>query len=182
MTLKLVSQKEELLQILVVQAQNHASQLAAETQGQKGFVTVRHSYEQLQQLQAKAPQVIATAKGEVVAYALVMLQECKDLIPVLVPMFQTFDQVSYKEKPLSALNYYVMGQICVRDDFKRQGLFGQLYQKHKEVYAPQFDYCVTEVSSSNIPSLRAHEKVGFKTIHTFRDATDQWHIMLWDWS
>lgn len=181
MTLKLVDKKEELLEILEVQAQNHFDHLPHETKSEKGFVTVKHSFEMLEKMNASAPQVIAKANDEVIAYALVMPKEFKNLIPVLVPMFETFEKVEYQGKKLSELNYYVMGQICVRDDYKRQGVFKKLYEKHKEVYSKKFDYCVTEVSSKNIPSMKAHEKVGFKTIHTFSDETDEWHIILWDW-
>jgi hypothetical protein len=28
--------------------------------------------------------------------------------------------------------------------------------------------------------MRAHERVGFKTVQTFRDATDEWNILVWD--
>lgn len=30
--------------------------------------------------------------------------------------------------------------------------------------------------------MKAHESIGFKTIHTFEDETDQWNIIVWDWN
>ncbi|WP_029489723.1 hypothetical protein [Aquimarina agarivorans] len=53
---------------------------------------------------------------------------------------------------------------------------------HKQVYAEKIDYCVTEVSSSNKPSMHAHLAIGFVVIHTFTDATDTWNVLLWDWT
>ena len=171
MNIKLADTKEELLGILKVQAQNHRDNLSNEALHQYGYVTVKHTYEMLEKMNAKARQVIATVNNEVVAYALVMMKEFKDLIPVLVPMYGTFEKVEYNGKKLNELNYYVMGQICVRDDFKRKGIFKKLYEKHKEEYSKYFDYCLTEVSSNNIPSMIAHEKVGFKTVYTDRKST-----------
>jgi RimJ/RimL family protein N-acetyltransferase len=56
-----------------------------------------------------------------------------------------------------------------------------LYDKHKEAYGNQYDFIVTEIATRNTRSIRAHEKIGFKTIHQFTDATDDWDIVLWDW-
>ncbi len=74
-----------------------------------------------------------------------------------------------------------MGQICIAKVYRGQGLFEQLYNYHKEIYQPQFDLFVTEISTRNHRSLRAHEKVGFKTIHTHRDNLDEWRVVAWDW-
>ena len=181
MTIKLADTKEELLEILKIQTQNHKDYLTDESLNQNGYVTVKHTYEMLEKMNSKARQIIAKVNNEVVAYALVMLKEFQQLIPVLIPMFETFEKIEYKGKKLNELNYYVMGQICVRDDFKRKGVFKKLYEKHKEGYSKHYDYCLTEVSSKNIPSLIAHKKIGFKTIYSFVDDTDKWNILLWDW-
>ena len=181
MTIKLAETKEELLEILKIQDQNHLDHLSGKTSIKNGFVTVKHPLEILEKMNAMARHVIAKVNDEVVAYALVMLKEFRTSIPLLVPMFETFKKVEYKGKKLSDLNYYVMGQICVRDDFKRRGIFKKLYEKHKKEYSKYYDYCLTEVSSSNTPSMIAHKKVGFKTVHTFTDATSEWKILLWKW-
>ena len=182
MEFKLAETHEELRQILEVQRENHPDALSQDQADQKGFVTVRHSIELIEQMNAVAPHVIAVHEGQVVGYALVMLKEFRDMIPVLIPMFEMFEQIEYKGRGLSDLNFYLMGQICVKDGFKRRGIFSKLYAKHKEVYSKTFDYCVTEVSSSNVPSMKAHEKLGFETIHSFQDETDDWHILLWDFA
>lgn len=180
--LKLTDKKSELLEILRIQKENHLNHVSKESSMANGFVTVKHSYEMIEKMNSRAKQVIAIIDNQVVGYALVMLKEFKDLVPVLVPMFKTFEKIEYKEKKLDQLNYYVMGQICIQDNFKRKGIFTKLYLKHKEEYSKLYDYCVTEVSSSNVPSMLAHEKLGFRTIHTFSDHTDEWNILLWDWS
>ena len=182
MELKLADKKSELLEILRIQKENQSSNLSIDSANTNGFVTVTHSYEMIEKMNSRAKQVIAKMDDQVIGYALVMLKEFEDLIPVLIPMFETFKKIEYNGQKLDQLNYYVMGQICVQYHFKRKGIFKKLYEKHKEEYSKLYDYCVTEVSSSNLPSMLAHEKLGFKTIYTFTDQTDTWNILLWDWN
>ena len=56
-----------------------------------------------------------------------------------------------------------------------------LYQKHKKLYSIKYNLIVTEISASNPRSQKAHENVGFKTIHTYRDKIDEWKVVVWDW-
>jgi len=180
-TIKLAATGAELNQILALQATNHKDNLSAETRKANGFVTVRHDLELLQKMNASAGQVIAKDGDVVVGYALVMLGELSPLIPVLMPMFEMFNSLSYKNRPLGSYKYYVMGQVCVAESHRGQGVFQQMYEGHKKFYADQFELCLTEVSSSNLRSMRAHEKVGFKTIYSFEDKIDRWNILAWDW-
>ncbi len=182
MILKLTETKEELLQILELQHQNHFESVSIETQLSKGFVTVRHNLDLLTKMNQKAQQVIAVENGIVVGYALVMLKEFKERIPVLMPMFNSFEHIDYHKKKLSEYTFYVMGQVCIAESYRGKGLFKKLYELHKESYAQKFELCITEVSTSNIPSLKAHEKVGFKIVHTYKDAAEVWNVLVWDWN
>lgn len=180
--IKLVANINELEQILSLQGKNHYSNLSEETRRQNGFVTVKHSLDVLKLMNSKAKQIIAVRNGNVIGYALVMTKEVKDLVPVLKPMFQSFDGINYKGKRLSDWNFYVMGQVCIDKSCRGQGVFDKLYSKHKEVYCQTFDVCLTEVSTNNSRSLRAHEKVGFKILKTYKGETSEWNILCWDWS
>ncbi|MCG1036307.1 GNAT family N-acetyltransferase [Polaribacter sargassicola] len=181
MELKLAESKSELQQILDLQHANHYDNVSEELKKVDGFVTVKHNLDLLTKMNNEAKHIIAVDNGKVIAYALTMLKDYKDLIPVLVPMFTVFESINYKNTKLSNINYYVMGQVCVADTHRGKGIFKALYEKHKDVYASKFDLLLTEVSSSNHRSMRAHEKVGFKTINTFKDDTDEWNILSWNW-
>ena len=182
MNLKLAETKEELLQVLELQHQNHLESIYLETQQSKGFVTVRHTFDLLNQMNQMAPQIIAIENGNVVGYALVMLKEFKEMIPVLIPMFNSFEHIFYHKKKLNEFHYYVMGQVCIKESHRGKGLFKELYEKHQECYAKKFELCITEVSTSNIPSMKAHKKVGFKIVHTYRDDSEVWNVLVWDWN
>jgi len=136
----------------------------------------------LQQMDELAPSIIIKNNGKVVAYALVMLRSCRDLIDALTPMFAVFDDIQWNGKPLNDYKYYVMGQVCVAKDYRGEGLFQLLYHKHRDVYGPDYDFIMTEVALRNTRSLRAHERTGFRTIHTYKDQLDEWAVMLWDWA
>lgn len=179
--IKLAQTADELDQILPLQEANLGRNLPDDVKKSNGFVTVKHDLSVLKKMNAAAPQIIAKDGDRVVAYALVMPKEFSAFVPVLVPMFEMFGKLTYQGKKLTDYSYYVMGQICIAETYRGMGIFEKLYQKHKEAYSDKFEICLTEVSSSNTRSMRAHEKVGFKTIHNFDDATDNWNIMVWDW-
>ena len=40
---------------------------------------------------------------------------------------------------------------------------------------------MTEVSVRNPRSLRAHHRVGFEELDRYRDATDEWVLLTWNW-
>jgi RimJ/RimL family protein N-acetyltransferase len=178
----LVSTTEELPQILQLQKENLPGSVDDAEMQSQGFVTLQHSLSTLEQMHRLAPSVIIKDDDRVVAYALTMLQECRQLIPDLEPMFALFDKLYWENKPLRSFHFYVMGQVCIAKSYRGQGLFEQLYEYHKKVYQPQFDLFVTEISTRNLRSLRAHEKMGFKTIYTHRDSLDEWAVAAWDWS
>ena len=79
------------------------------------------------------------------------------------------------------MTYFVMGQVCVAKDFRGQQVFSDLYQKMKTEMSSHFDCIVTEIATRNTRSIRAHEKVGFETIHIYEDETEEWAIVAWDW-
>ncbi len=171
----------ELSGILALQAQNLKGAQPEARQRTEGFVTVQHTLPLIQHMNELAPQVIAVQDSQVVGYALTMVNELEHHIPVLQPMFQMLNSLSYQGKAIRNRSFYVMGQICIGEGFRGQGLFPVLYHTQQRLLKDQFDCCITEVSTSNPRSMRAHEKVEFETIHQFQDETDEWNILLWDW-
>ena len=74
-----------------------------------------------------------------------------------------------------------MGQICVDEPWRGRGVFDALYQGHREHLRGAYELVVTEVAVRNPRSLRAHQRVGFREIERYRDATDEWVVLGWDW-
>ena len=172
-----VRDERELEAILALQRQNLARNLTPELVAAQGFVTVEHSLEVLQRMHALTPSIVARESGALAGYALVMPVECRSFIPVLEPMFQRLEALGlFREQ------FYVMGQICVAPGWRGRGVFDLLYRAHRRHLRGSYQSTVTEVAIRNTRSMRAHERVGFKVIDRYSDATDDWAVIRWDWS
>ncbi len=172
----------ELSDILVLQKKNTKALVPFNEIETQGFVTVEHQLEQLIKMQELVPQIIAVHQRQLIGYALVMPRQLKKSVPALIPMFNLLDTLSYKGLAIKELSYYVMGQISVAKEFRGQGVFKQLYTAHRKLLSKQYNYCITEVSTSNLRSMQAHFAVGFELLHRFTDAQDEWNIIIWDWT
>jgi GNAT superfamily N-acetyltransferase len=178
-----VSTPEDVSQILDLQVRNLASALTPQIIASQGFVSVRHDESVLGRMNEAAPSIIAKADGRVVGYALMMPRRFADDLPFLGPLFETLDTLSWKGEPLrSNPRWFVMGQVCVAEGYRGTGIFDGLYRTMAERYGADFDFTVTEVAARNTRSLRAHERVGFETLHVYRDETagEEWHIIVLD--
>jgi hypothetical protein len=173
-----VTTDDELRQILTLQGLNQTRNTPADYQREQGFVTVTHSLPQLQGFCKVAPQIIAKRDGAVVGYALVMPPTLRNGASELVALFDEIDKLTFVGKPLTQYRYYVMGQICVAESERGQGVFDGLYATHRAYFQADYDLCVTDIATRNTRSVRAHERVGFQTIHEFTDELDHWAVVV----
>jgi GNAT superfamily N-acetyltransferase len=164
--------------ILRLQRENVPAAISQADAHAQGFVTVVHDEAILQKMHALAPSVVAEQDGALAGYALTMPVEARRLLPILEPMFRQLDEIEASGRALC--RYYVMGQICVARAFRGSGVFDALYAGHRRLYASRFDRVVTEIAVRNGRSMRAHGRVGFEVIHRYRDATDDWAVVAWD--
>ncbi len=178
-----VSTADEVREILELQAGNLRSALTPETMASQGFLTVRHDPAVLLRMNAAAPGIIAKAGGRVVGYALAMPCDFAADVPILGPLFEMLNTLSWKGASLGGnRRWFVMGQICIAAEYRGMGIFDGLYRVMAEKYADRFDFTVTEVAARNTRSLRAHARVGFQTLHIYFDATtgEEWHVIVLD--
>ncbi|MCY7352464.1 MAG: GNAT family N-acetyltransferase, partial [Cytophagaceae bacterium] len=127
------------------------------------------------------PHVVVFGEGQLAGYALSTTVGICQENPLLRPLTERLDTLEIAGKPFRENEYYVMGQICVAEAFRGQGVFDGLYQTHQSLYAKQFDCLVTEISLQNTRSLAAHRRIGFEIINEFSDDSDRWAIVAWDW-
>jgi len=168
---------QDLHQILHLQKENQPRNLTPEEIKAQGFVTVEHDFPLLKKMNAPHPHIIAKADNQVVAYALVMLSELRNDIPVLVSMFEKIDGLTIDGQPMSDFSYVVMGQVYVAKSCRGKGVFGGLYQKMALEMKANFDYIITEIATRISRSIRAHEREGFETLLEFNDGLEEWAIV-----
>ncbi len=168
--------------ILHLQKINVKQSLSSDEIQSQGFVTVNHTPELLMLLNDRERHIIATDAGKVVGYVLAMTEESRFDIPILIPMFEVFDQVPYKGKAISDYHYLVVGQVCIDKEYRGQGIFDACYRTYKEQYSTTYDFAITEIARSNPRSLNAHARIGFEEIHAYTNADGtEWAVVVWDW-
>jgi len=177
----IVTTDKELQQIVQLSDENIRTKISQEEKHSQGFVSWNYSFDLLQKMNEQHPHIIVKDEHKVIGYALVALKEAKRFHTDLEAMIQHLDKIIYNDKKLSEYRYYVMGQICIDKSYRGKGIFEMLYQKHKKLFQNNYDFIVTEISTSNTRSLRAHEKIGFKSIYTYCDPMEEWNVVLWDW-
>ncbi len=178
-----VSTVNDVREILELQAANLPAALTPAAMATQGFVTVRHDASVLQRMNDAAPAIIAKVDGRTVGYALVMPRGFAADVPILGPMFERLDCLSWKGAPLrDNPRWFVMGQICIAEGFRGTGIFEGMYRTMADRYRARFDFTVTEVAGRNTRSLRAHARVGFQPLHVYPDATtgEEWHVIALD--
>ncbi|MBC7867693.1 MAG: GNAT family N-acetyltransferase, partial [Gloeobacteraceae cyanobacterium ES-bin-316] len=112
----------DLEEILVLQQANVIQRLTKYEIESQGFVTVTHSYEQLQKLNGTEKHVIAKDGDRLIGYLLAMTQQASHDIPVLIPMFDAFSKVSYRDKVITDYNFLVVGQVCIAKEYRGKGI------------------------------------------------------------
>lgn len=174
--------KNDLEEILQLQKANLPQSLTPAEMESQGFVTVHHSYDQLEKLNRIEKHIIAKNKNNVIGYLLAMTQESKLDIPILIPMFNAFNAVFYKEKKIAEYNYIVVGQVCIDKSYRGQGIFDDCYNTYKKIYERKYDFAITEIAAANSRSLHAHARIGFKKVYSYPGLYNtQWIVVIWDW-
>lgn len=180
--LDIARERHELAQILALQQRNLRGTRDPETEARQGFVYAEHTLDLLAAMAAQLPQVIALDGAHLAGYSLAMSAPMRDFLPALAPMFEQFDRLQWRGQRLADLPYVVGGQVCVDMVYRGQGLIGRLYATLRAHLPSTVACCVTEIARRNAVSLRAHQRIGFAPIGEYRDAGEDWVVVLWDFA
>ncbi len=174
MTISFTRAKEgkDLIQILEIQKNNLPINLSKEESNKEGFVTVCHTLQQLQAMNDECPHIVAKVDDTVVGYALCMTRSFADDIEVLKPMFKEIEKMLPEEE-----KYIVMGQICIAKEYRKKGIFKNLYAEMKKAVKEDYYQIITEVDSTNQRSLNAHRAIGFTLLKTYISNQQEWQIV-----
>lgn len=180
--IKRVTELSELKGIQQLQRINLKKNLTAAEIEKEGFVTAEYSLEFLQLMHKACPSIIAVDGGTVIGYALVALKSTGQHHELLADLFEKIDITVYKGNVLRYASYVVVGQLCVHKDYRGIGLAQKMYAHYKDCLSPEFDYCITDVDSTNPRSLKAHQRTGFQVIDRLHFNGQDFDLILWDWN
>ena len=179
-TYKTVSSVVEMAEIVALQQQNLTENLTQEVQLKDGFVTAEYNVAFLAEMNEFTPSVIAVKEEKVVGYCLAMSVEMLRKVPVLADFYSTLLSLSINEKSLSQIPFIIMGQVCVANGHRGQGIFREMYNFYKSFYQAQFDFVITDVNTKNTRSIQAHQAIGFQTLLNYTDNLgENWNIVAW---
>jgi hypothetical protein len=167
-------------QIIKLQKENLRNALTKTEQDTEGFVYTEHTIGLVKKMATLLPQVIALVDNRVVGYNLALSPAMKDEVTMLVPMFNEFENCTYRGKPLTTYQLMVGGQVCVDKPFRGQGMVSKLYRETIRRLPAGYELCATEISPANVRSLIAHQKMGFEIIASYHDGAELWDIVVWD--
>jgi RimJ/RimL family protein N-acetyltransferase len=175
-----VKTDQQLEQILQLQRRNTVAALSIDEVAAQGFVTVQHDLDLLREMNQVDQHIIALRDQRVIGYALVMQREFEARLPILKPLFGQIRSLTHNGRSVEDYRYFIMGQVCVAKPFRGQGVFEGLYQCMRRCYGGRYDFVITEVATRNQRSIRAHEKVGFRLLRSYKHG-EQWDLIYWDW-
>lgn len=177
-----IQSDEEINEVINLQKDNLPQSLSQEQMDTQGFVTVVHSFETLKKMNDTEASIIAKDDNKVIGYLLAMTTASKNDIPVLIPMFEAFDEVVYHGKKIASFNYIVVGQVCVAEGYRGKGILDDCYNAYKEHFKNKYDFAITEINKNNKRSIKAHARIGFEIVHSYKDEMGtEWDIVIWDW-
>jgi hypothetical protein len=133
-------------------------------------------------LHAISPSVVVMDGPLLAGYAITLTRKCLPLYPAAKETYEHAATLRFDDRLLREHRFYLMGQICVAEAWRGKGIVGELYNGHHRFYGHLYDFLVTEISTANPRSLKAHQKVGFAVIDTHHDAAGNWDVVAWDWS
>ncbi|PSL43440.1 hypothetical protein CLV51_108130 [Chitinophaga niastensis] len=177
-----ILQLAEIDELLALQRSNLVQHIDVFTAASQGFLTFEYSEPVLLRMMQDMPQPISRVDDEMIGYALAITREACQDIELMHPLAELTQTLEINGTKMSALKYYFMGQICVKDGHRGKGVFDMLYEHHRALFSGEYDCLVTEIAAANLRSQAAHDRVGFEVIHVYTDHNDkEWQVVAWDW-
>lgn len=181
-TIKRVSDGNEVLGIKELQTANLRSTLGDEESEKEGFVTAQYTVEFLEEMNQAEPSVIAKDGDRVVGYALVTTREIAQKHDLMRDLCDKINRHSFHGKDMSTFNYILVGQLCVAKSHRGLGLVQKMYDFYRKELSSKYPYCLTDVDERNPRSIKAHLKSGFEVLGTLHFGGNKWQIVIWDWN
>jgi hypothetical protein len=150
---------EHIEAILLLQEKYHVSNLTEAEKQEKGFVTMKVSYQQFEELIAKNGVFIAiTEAGQLAAYALSGDWAYFGEWAIIQTMEKALPSFSLDGQILTIENTCHYGPVCIDEAFRGQDILTQLFSAVQAFYAPQYHFVITFINKQNVRSSRAHAR------------------------
>lgn len=96
--------------------------------------------------------------------------------------FKNLESLEYNCKNINEFNYCVLGQLCIKKEFRGKGILEKLHSKIKEeLINRKYDIAVSEIAENNMRSIGANlGRMGMKGIGNYTSNDVEWLIVVLD--
>tara|TARA_B110000014_G_C20055716_1_gene549456 strand:+ start:46 stop:612 length:567 start_codon:yes stop_codon:yes gene_type:complete len=176
-----VENYSDLLQIRELNQNNLINNLSRKDELEYGFVTLNYNMELLKDVNKIQKSIVARDNDKIVGYAIVIDKTVYGLHKLFDDLIDRLSTISFNSKKLKNVNYALVGQLCIKKEYRGMDIVKKIYDFYKKEYSKKYQYLITDIDEKNKRSLSAHLKIGFQIIDNFSWGDSNWNIILWNW-
>ncbi len=150
-------------QILALQAQNLRWNLN-DAEQQQGFLSVEYAEEDLVAINNGLGIYVAMEDDRLLAYAMAETMEFAGGVPLIAHMASRFPGATFQDQPVSSLQYFIYGPVCIDRAARGRELLKGLLQAMSAALSAHFDLGIAFIAQSNIHSYHAHVRKNDMTV------------------
>ncbi len=144
--------------ILQLQEKYHVSNLTELEKQTKGFVTMKVTPAQFEQMIGKNGVFIAVDDNILAAYALTSDWDFYRQWAIIEKMEAVLPDFPLENQPISVDNSFQYGPVCIDEAYRGRAILADLFQAILKFYKGQYLYSVTFINQKNERSIKAHDK------------------------
>lgn len=177
-----VESYNDLLQIRELNQNNLKNNLSEEDRLEYGFLTLDYGIDLLKDVNKIQKSIVARDNDKIVGYAIVIDKTVYGLNKLFDDLIDRLSTITFNTKKLKNINYALVGQLCIKKEYRGLGVVKEIYKFYKKEYSKKYHYLITDIDERNKRSLSAHLKIGFQIIDNFYWGESNWNIILWNWN
>jgi hypothetical protein len=176
-----LNNSKDLDAIIELQKSNLADFLPQE-QLSEGCLFMSYTPEQLQAFNQYTPGVIVKDDNVLVAYLLAIPANAKQVLPEFSKILNLFIENNYEDvENLNENNCLLIGQVCIRKDYRGLGILEECYSIYQKMFVNKYQFAIAATAKVNARSIKAHQRLGFKQLSDYTDATGkEFTLLIWD--
>ena len=149
-----------------------------------GFITTAFTKEQMIDLiTLEQGLFIAVNDEKVVAYVMSASWKFLSRWPMFAFMVEDLHNLEYLGQKLTVQNSYQYGPVCVDKEYRRSGVFEQIFDFARENMTKKFPILVTFINKINARSYEAHtKKLKLEVIKEFSYNNNNYYELVYDTS
>jgi L-amino acid N-acyltransferase YncA len=158
------AQSEDLAGVVDLQDRNLYQNVSEKERG-GGFLSNRFSEEQFAAINADVSVVVALEDSRVVGFL------CGSDMKAMADNPLVKSMISADSGALSFETTCLGGPVCVDESQRGKGVMAKLYDSLvSQLHGTRYKDIAVFISDVNVASIKAHEKVGFAVVNTFKHA------------